>query len=1141
MATEPENRIVPSSPVDMDAIRSEELAAIRTRREKVNQVPPTSAGGRTEQPQKLDTSRLSDDLCGLALSGGGIRAATFSLGLLQALHKHGLFRYVDYLSTVSGGGYIGAHLSSWIIRHRRTVGKDHFPVPAEGAHGSQGKSVRHLVYGGDYIVDGLTAANKYLIGFVLNNIAVFSWLVFLAAMVAMLWRTLDSYAVRDRLALIGLGSDLVAPFIPSVFFFLGWIGAWVLSYFKQEAEAPGTIARHLLRLTVGSVLVGGALLVGNGDVAIPWVSDAKDPSGVPKVFWMPLVFVVAILVVMIPIVKPSRLLRSATAPTGPLDKWVFTAVTSAALGGVPLILIGILGRENISGFSTFPDRGLHEAELKDFNDFCSIVVGQGKKSRAEIYKTPESWRLFEGALFQRTGGLEQEAFIAALSKIESEHGDHASDSSSLSDKFDDLAKDPKFGISDTNFDAYVQASEGNDTKLQELLKTNEGDSTGKAEQERIRQHVVESYLQFLSLRIRSLSKLERDLHNELAVRESVEEHFAEDVFQAERWQRVNLLNNSERFFDVLSFVMWNSNNEAGRYFRTFEKHRAMRHRYIDFFNANLLTSKGLSQVLRDEIEVQLRDEKEGKTAHGKEWGTTLTTMAKTGELSQSTLMSVYDRMRMNRTLLEALYPAGIRQTTDFQRRVVIDEDQWYRGYVALVALVFGVCVGLCLDINATSMHRYYKTRLATAFIVPPEKSRSLPLSMLNTTEFGAPYHIMGACISLFGKREQTGEDETLLGPCSEGRVDDPRRQDTFIMSQKFMGSSASGFVKTSDYEEWIVGEGNQIDLEEAVALSGAAVSPTQNQNLFVAFLMFCLNLRLGQWVPNPSVGTAPRLRPRFLYLLFSMWRPRETRPYAFVSDGGHNENTGVLELLKRRCRLIIVADAGHDPEHIFTDLANVVRLSRLFEGIQFVELDSPGNTNTKPNEMSLDSLALSSPAASGMKDIEGMNSSGNRLVRQHFHAVRILYPQITVATDGKQNGHAVETPTEGLLLIVKPSISGDEPLDLLEYRKNHPEFPQEPTSELVFTPTQVECYRRLGFHIGEDLCSWFHQGRTFHDGSLPESSDSPFLWSSEAFGSVKQLTDAFLGAWRESKSPKSDAKQNSRKAKEQTRSTTASN
>ena len=58
----------------------------------------------------------ADDLLGLAFSGGGIRSATFNLGILQGLANLKLLHIFDYLSTVSGGGYIGSWLSAWIYR-----------------------------------------------------------------------------------------------------------------------------------------------------------------------------------------------------------------------------------------------------------------------------------------------------------------------------------------------------------------------------------------------------------------------------------------------------------------------------------------------------------------------------------------------------------------------------------------------------------------------------------------------------------------------------------------------------------------------------------------------------------------------------------------------------------------------------------------------------------------------------------------------------------------------------------------------------------------------------------------------------------------------------------------------------------------
>jgi hypothetical protein len=69
---------------------------------------------RTEEaPQFLDVKPSTNTgLVGLALSGGGVRSATFNLGLLQSLAKNKVLQYCDYLSTVSGGGYIGSCLSS---------------------------------------------------------------------------------------------------------------------------------------------------------------------------------------------------------------------------------------------------------------------------------------------------------------------------------------------------------------------------------------------------------------------------------------------------------------------------------------------------------------------------------------------------------------------------------------------------------------------------------------------------------------------------------------------------------------------------------------------------------------------------------------------------------------------------------------------------------------------------------------------------------------------------------------------------------------------------------------------------------------------------------------------------------------------
>ncbi len=83
-----------------------EVFPLEVERTSTNRVQREVAEGRAERPTE-------QDLIGLAFSGGGIRSATFNLGVIEALAGAKLLRWLDYLSTVSGGGYIGSWLSSW--------------------------------------------------------------------------------------------------------------------------------------------------------------------------------------------------------------------------------------------------------------------------------------------------------------------------------------------------------------------------------------------------------------------------------------------------------------------------------------------------------------------------------------------------------------------------------------------------------------------------------------------------------------------------------------------------------------------------------------------------------------------------------------------------------------------------------------------------------------------------------------------------------------------------------------------------------------------------------------------------------------------------------------------------------------------
>jgi len=81
------------------------------------------------------------DRFGLALSGGGIRSATFNLGVLQSLARLGILEHVDYLATVSGGGYVGGFWTAWLQRDRKRAGN--FPTGFDRRSGERAE-IRHL-------------------------------------------------------------------------------------------------------------------------------------------------------------------------------------------------------------------------------------------------------------------------------------------------------------------------------------------------------------------------------------------------------------------------------------------------------------------------------------------------------------------------------------------------------------------------------------------------------------------------------------------------------------------------------------------------------------------------------------------------------------------------------------------------------------------------------------------------------------------------------------------------------------------------------------------------------------------------------------------------------------------------------------
>jgi hypothetical protein len=370
-----------------------------------------------------------------------------------------------------------------------------------------------------------------------------------------------------------------------------------------------------------------------------------------------------------------------------------------------------------------------------------------------------------------------------------------------------------------------------------------------------------------------------------------------------------------------------------------------------------------------------------------------------------------DKRDLNRLLLEAYYGWWIWERATIRRCVVIERDQAFRWWVFLSFATLALVSSLFVGLNATSLHGVYRRQLAQVYIEPVGKDASdIPLCRLATTEQGTPYHL-------------------LSGSLNKGvlQQDDPRPTTHYLFSRRFCGSIFTGFSPTEEYLD------GTLDLATAMAISGAAFSPARMDNRLIAFLMVVLNLRLGQWLCSPRFPRRVHRLPIARLLGSLIWHRGVDRcRYWFISDGGHSENLGLGPLLRRECQLMIVSDAGYDPDYGFDDFVSLYRHARI-QGIRFRTLDQRGFISVDP---------LVPDKATG-------NSPHRYLI------ALVEYPGTT---------------KRGLLIYLKPSFSGDEGVDLLRYRKVNTAFPHDPTVNQWFNEDQVESYRELGAWIGERVC-----------------------------------------------------------------------
>ncbi|MGY0194256.1 patatin-like phospholipase family protein [Leptothrix sp. BB-4] len=387
-------------------------------------------------------------------------------------------------------------------------------------------------------------------------------------------------------------------------------------------------------------------------------------------------------------------------------------------------------------------------------------------------------------------------------------------------------------------------------------------------------------------------------------------------------------------------------------------------------------------------------------------------------------------------------PLSMRAAVTYQTVLEESDVELLLGALAVLA-GFGLAMSAVVGVNTFSLHNMYGNRLQRAFLGATREQRRPhwftgfdPRDNILLAELAHPPE---------GPRPP---DERRLFPVvnvalnlvkpSGGRLEwQQRKAASFTMTPLHCGNDRLGHAPT-----WRYGGRLGLTLGRAMTISGAAASPNMGYHTarLVAFLMTLFNARLGWWLPNPRTekGRIWRRQEPFFglpdLLREAAGATSEDRDFVYLSDGGHFENLGLYEMVRRHCRRIVVVDAGCDPDYAYDDLHEAIRKVRVDFGVEIVfDPDHP----------------LPKPEAGKTLDAKA------RAITQ----ARIDYSRVP-------RPPGVAAPPDGTLVYIKPVLTGEEPLDVLHYARTHDKpgkaFPHQSTADQFFDEAQFESYRRLG-------------------------------------------------------------------------------
>jgi hypothetical protein len=273
-----------------------------------------------------------------------------------------------------------------------------------------------------------------------------------------------------------------------------------------------------------------------------------------------------------------------------------------------------------------------------------------------------------------------------------------------------------------------------------------------------------------------------------------------------------------------------------------------------------------------------------------------------------------------------------------------------------------------VDINEFSLNAFYRSRLSRCYLGAArflwgerrpqrftgfDKKDDLCLAELGGDEVrlpAGPLQIVNCALNLGGSSDLALHT---------------RHSASFTLTSYSVGSSYMskdpsgerkpqllGYQRTATYGG---GGDGQPTLAQAISVSGAAASPNMGYHTspVVAFLLTVFNVRLGWWFPNPKERGITSPSPWFSlrYMAKELFGGADEKSkYLMISDGGHFENLAAYELIRRRCHVIIISDAECDPELTFGGLGSLMRMCEVDFGVTIrlnVDAISPDPTTNK--------------------------------------------------------------------------------------------------------------------------------------------------------------------------------------------------